>query len=124
MDFREFRKSGAMSLVENAVSDRRDSECRFLLNGDLVGMANQARFLKSRGMKVLYSNVYPGFATQEEFDQAITLLWEHRVPGWSNACYRDRLFELGVCTLEEFREALRGAVRKAHETHQGVLNTT
>ena len=92
----EYYPGGISSLLGSAVSGRRDEGFKFLLSGDLNQMGIQDRFLRDRGLAVGRVDVYPGFRTQEEYDEAITLVWQHKVAGWRH--YRRRLIELGVCT--------------------------
>jgi hypothetical protein len=93
---------GVMDLLGSA--GRSNHKIRYLLNGDLCQMSAQDRFLRNCGMEVGRSDVYPGFATQEEYDKAITKIWEFRVDGWWH--YETHLVELKLCTHEEFLVAL------------------
>ena len=93
---------GVMSLLASAGT--RQEGFRFLLNGDLNQMGIQKNFLREQDFNVGQVDVYPALQTQEEYDRAITLIWERRVAGWWH--YESRLVELEVCTKEEFSQAL------------------
>ena len=97
---------GVISLLGFAASDagQRDDGMKYLLDGDLNQMSIQREFLLAQGFSVGQSNVYPCFSAKEDFDKAITLIWELKISGWWH--YKDKLVELGVCTTEAFDDAL------------------
>ena len=72
-------------------------------------MGIQERFLRGQGLSVRRWDAYPGLRTQEEYDEAIILIWQHKVAGWWH--YQKRLVELEICTEKEFKEALDVAVK-------------
>ena len=100
----KYYAKGVSSLINSAVSGKSDEDCNFLLTGDLNQMGIQDKFLKDQGLVVKRWDVYPGFRTQKEYDEAITLIWQHKVEGWWH--YQKRLVELGICTEKEFKSFL------------------
>lgn len=96
--------AGVGSLLSSAASGREDKGFEFFLSGDLSQMLTQGEFLRDKGFVVGQVDVYSALRTQKEYDKAITLIWEDKIAGWWH--YRERLVELGVCTEEEFKEAI------------------
>jgi len=97
----EHNLPGVMSLIASAGT--KQEGFKFLLNGDLNQMAIQRDFLREQGFSVGQVDVYPALQAQEEYDKAITLIWQRHIAGWWH--YKLRLVELGVCTAEEFTQA-------------------
>ena len=95
--------SGVASLLRFAARGDAD-EVKFLLDGDLGQMSTQKSYLKSKGLPVGQSGVYPGFRTEEDFKKALRLIWENRVEGWWG--YKTSYVMYGICTSEEFYKAL------------------
>jgi len=75
----------------------------FYLSGDLSQMSAQGRFLRGRGFSVEQNNVYP-CVTPEDKQAALQAIWDARCDGWWH--YQREYVELGICTAEEFKEAL------------------
>ena len=100
----QYCPEGVSSLLNSAITGREDAGFLFLLNGDLNQMGIQDRFLRSRGFTIGRRDVYPALRTKEEFNTAIKAIWESRIAGWWH--YRKKLVENGVCTEEQFKQAL------------------
>jgi hypothetical protein len=81
------------------------------LSGDLGQMGEQKSYLIMMGFDVGMVDVYPALKDQENFDQAITLIYRARISGWWH--YKDRLVELGVCTREEYDNALQASCERS-----------
>jgi len=94
---------GVLSLLSSAGST--DETLRVFLRGDLEQMFTQESFLHGQGFKMGRSDVYPGFKTEEEFNKALALIWEHRIIGWWN--YEREFLDAGICTEEEFLGAFK-----------------
>ena len=84
--------------------DQDDPGYRYTFNGDLCQMATQEDFLRRAGFDIGHLDVYPAVRTEEEFNEAITLIWRHKASGWWH--YKDKLVALKVCTAEEFQGRL------------------
>ena len=54
--------------------------------------------------------MYPGFVKLDDYIKGLKLIWEHRVEGWWNQ--QDDLVKYGVCTTDEYLEALRVTVEQ------------
>ena len=102
--------AGVGSLIASAASGRKDEGFTFLLDGDLMQMRAQEKFLKGRGMKVGRWDCYPALSSQDDFNQAIKLIWENKIEGWWH--YKAKLVAIGACTAEEFDKALYGTGKK------------
>ena len=97
---------GVFSLLSSAANDprgERNQEYAFLLSGDLCQMSTQEDFLRAQGFDVARRNVYPALKS-EDVERALRLIWERRCDGWWN--YEHKYVELGICTKEEYDEAL------------------
>lgn len=94
--------AGVASLLGGA--DHHKDQIKFYLDGDLLQMSQQETFLRSHGFSVGRSNVYPGLYTEDDFKQALNLIWDHRVPGWWH--YLDKYERYDICTTTEFKSAL------------------
>lgn len=90
--------AGVVSLLFSA--GRRDEGIVYLLSGDLCQMSTQEQYLANQGMNLGHNDVYPGFKTQEEYLEAIRLIWQNRIEGWWN--YERELVKAGICTQNEF----------------------
>ena len=88
------------------------SEVMYCLNGDLNQMGVMAARLNADGFDVRMLNVYPGFASLEEYKKALRYLWVKRIEGWWGQ-ERD-LIKYGICTQTEYDDALgrKGEQRK------------
>lgn len=83
-------------------------------------MVTQQSFLAQRKFATGMSNIYPVLYSEEDFNQAVMLFWEHRVRGWW--FYEEELVKLGVCTEEEYKKALSQqcvVTREEHERSKG-----
>ena len=84
------------NLIQSAISNERNKEYNFYLNGDLNQMATQSRFLNSCGIKTKQNNVYPCLK-ESDVKNALTLILERKVEGWWN--YRSEYKKYGIdCT--------------------------
>jgi hypothetical protein len=63
------------------------------------------------------SGTYPGFPVgeKEKYKKALRYLFEHRVRGWWNQPMREH----GICTEEEFSQALEEAKEEAKQRQRG-----
>jgi len=86
---------------------------KLFLQGDLGQIAAQAEFLELRSFQLVDAHGLPYLVTEKRILSAITLLWENRVPGWW--AYESRLIDAGICTQEEFAEALKKAWQEENE---------
>jgi hypothetical protein len=93
--------SGVFDLLINR--EKHDQGYGFTFEGDLNQMLIQMGFLQHSGFDVGRCGVYPAVKTQDEFDRAITAIWNLKIEGWWH--YRKRLIELKVCTDDEFQKA-------------------
>ena len=82
-----------------------ENKQEFFLEGNLLQMGEQRDFLQEQGFRVGKVGVYPTLSTEQEYNEAIRLIWEHKVSGWFH--YRLNLIETGVCTNEEFSQSLK-----------------
>lgn len=89
-----------------ALSGCDDNRACYTLKGDLHQMGTMEAFLRAEGLPVVKNNVYPGFMEKdlEEYKKALGLLFRCRVEGWWNQ--RVALLEHGICTEEQYSEAL------------------
>ena len=79
-------------------------EYTFYLQGDLQGMAYQKEVLVYNGYDVKHSDVYPVLQEKDK-KSALTLFWRGKVDCWW--LYKDKLIQLGICTEDEFKEAVK-----------------
>jgi hypothetical protein len=96
---------GVFSLISSAASGRSDEGIVFLLHGDLNQMGIQENFLRKQGLDVGRNNVYPGFRTEKEYQNALSLIWNNRVEGWWN--YEHEFLSAEICTQKEFNGAFK-----------------
>lgn len=94
---------GVAGLMMAAGSRPREG-FKFFLDGDLCQMSKQKEFLRNKGFAVDQSDVYP-VLRESDGPRAMKLIWKHKVEGWWT--YKRRYFEFGICTEEEFKEALK-----------------
>ena len=104
--------TGVRSLLQSAADDAsgangHGSGIYYLFDGDLSQMSHQEDFLRSRGFDVGRRNVYPGVATETEFQAALKAIWENRAPGWWH--YRTKFANYGICSEAQFDQALQAA---------------
>jgi len=104
--------SGVGELMSAAASGRNDSGYSYYLSGDLCQMSKQKEFLSSHGMTLGQKDVYPVLETEDDFKEALALLWKYRVAGWWN--YQKQMVEYGICTKDEHRAALDVECAKEH----------
>ena len=95
---------GVFGLLSTAQEAKASPEYTFYIKGDLCQMSSQGSFLKKYGFSVSQSNVYP-VIKEEDVPKALRLIYESRVEGWWH--YKEKYTELGICTPEEFDEALK-----------------
>ena len=92
------------SLAGSAVAaDRRRNV--FFLKGNLEEISQQEEFLIREGIATGRSSGSPTVSRESDFQHALQLFWEHRVPGWRS--YRDEYLQSKLCSQEEFLAALR-----------------
>ena len=89
--------SGVLSLMQGAGKNK--DEINFLLNGDLNQMSIQEAFLRGKGFKLGWSDVYPGFYTQEEYKRGLKEIWDNKCEGWWN--YREVCIKYGISSTED-----------------------
>ncbi len=97
------------NLINSAANNESNKSHTFFIDGDLLQMSEQKRFLQSRGFNVQQNNVYPCLR-QEDVERALKLIWENRVEGWWH--YEEKYVELGICTKEEFWARLNNSVKR------------
>jgi hypothetical protein len=94
--------SGVADLLINR--ERHDQGYEFTFDDDLNQMSIQMGFLQHSGFDVGRCGVYSAVKTQDEFDRAITAIWNFKIEGWWH--YKEKLVELKVCINDEFQKAL------------------
>jgi hypothetical protein len=97
---------GVLSLL-NPADQEQNAGIMFLLLGDLAQLYGQKMFLLMRGFPVEQKGVYPGFASEDDFKRALTLIWETKFIGWWH--YDREYVSYGICTKEEFDAALEAS---------------
>ena len=98
------------SLIKSGVSDEKTSEeYTFFLDGDISQMSNQKSFLIEQGISVGQNNVYP-VLEEKDVKKALILIWSNKVDGWWH--YKKEYVELGICTDEEWSNALGRQVNR------------
>lgn len=95
-----------IDLLYAAANHRNDQGYAFSLTGDLCQMVSQKNFLLEHGFIIGQSDVYP-LIKEEDLKPSLTAIWEYKVEGWWHYC--KKYVELGICTEEEFKEALKGS---------------
>ena len=95
--------SDIVNLLQAAADGRNDEGFDFSLNGDLCQMSSQKNFLIQRCFIVGQSDVYPTLRT-EDVKPALTDIWKAKIDGWWHYC--KKYVELGICTEQQFKEAL------------------
>lgn len=73
------------------------------LNGDLDQMYTQMKFLNERGIITSVQGGIPQ-VNSSQWSNALNMIFFYRIKGWWN--YRDELIKMGVCTEEQYVEAL------------------
>lgn len=98
------RIDGVMSLLSSAGSGKTDQRQKWYLSGDLRQMSEQEDFLKRNGFNVGRSDAYPVLYSEDDHKRALSLIFEHSVPGWWH--YQNKYIEYGICTGREFNDKL------------------
>jgi len=68
--------------------------------GDLCQMGAQRRLLSDYGFNVIMSNIYPTVETEEEYKEALSLIWTIKCEGWWH--YKEDYIKYKICTLYDF----------------------
>ena len=80
-----------------------------VLKGSFPEMEEQKNFLVEQRFKVKMTKIglfhHPALGTEQEYNEAIKLIWEYKVSGWFH--YKLDLVKTGICTSEEFSQSLR-----------------
>jgi len=77
----------------------------FPLIGGPILTAIQAEILRSQGINVCADGKLYYVTRLSDFMAAIRFFYERGVAGWG--CYEDHLIRFGICTKEEFQEAVK-----------------
>ena len=85
------------------MSDNKD-EFTFYLDGDLLQMSNQRRFLNERDIQTRQNNVYPCLR-QQDVVMSLSMIWSQKCDGWWH--YREKYVQYGICTEEQFYNYLQ-----------------
>ncbi len=94
---------GVIALLHAGIEKRSDAGYEFMLSGDLHQMSAQKIFLESRGVDVGQVGSYPALRSEDEYIEAVRLIWEKRVNGWWH--YEKVITkQLKLCGKEEFRK--------------------
>ncbi len=95
--------------VGAAFENMDDDRAYFVLSGDLSQMGTIYTRLQEAGFPVVKSDVYPGFARDQEakYVEALHFVFKRRIDGWWNQ--QHDLIKHGVCTDNEFQAALHRA---------------
>ena len=88
------------NLIESAISEEKNEDYSFYLEGDLCQMSSQREALNSRGVQTKQNNVYPCVKECDK-TKALTIIWENRVEGWWH--YEDLYVKRNICTKDEFQ---------------------
>lgn len=95
---------GVASLLSSAASDAKAaSGFTFYCSGDLCQMSAQESALRSSGIEVQRSNVYP-VIKEEDVSKALKIFWDRKVEGWWH--YKEDFVKHNICTAEEFNKTL------------------
>lgn len=91
------------ALLTAAISNEKNVEFTFYIEGDLCQMSSQRSFLNGRGIQTKQNNVYPCVRECDKV-KALTLIWENHVEGWWH--YKESYVKHNICTAEEYRTRL------------------
>lgn len=95
---------GVEDLVSSAIKkEDAGEEYSFSLEGDLQQMSSQKVVLISKGFDIKQRDVYPSLRICDK-KPALKVIWESKVSGWFH--YMKDMVELGVCTEDEWKEAI------------------
>lgn len=95
--------TGVLGLLDSR--DQTDT-VEFYLDGDLNQMAIQKQFLEKNNLRVGINGGVPGLFSEEDFITALRLIWTNKVDGWWGQRYQTRYIRYGICSKEEFDQAL------------------
>lgn len=84
----------------------------YYFEGDLCQMSKQRDFLSRCGIKVVMSNVYPTVETEEEYKNALALIWINKCEGWWH--YDKQYAKYGICRKSEYVKRLCGRLYLRH----------
>lgn len=108
-------EASVVRLLGQAGQSSRDRPVYFV-DGDLCQMSAQQEFLRSKGYRLGFSDVYPGLYTEDDWKRALKDIWESRVEGWWH--YLTHYQKYGICTKEQFDAALDARVARDREDRE------
>lgn len=103
-------ESDVVNLLCSAASNEKAaSEFNFYCSGDLCQMSAQESALRSSGIEVQHSNVYP-VIKESDVSKALKIFWDFKVEGWWH--YKEKFIEHNICTKKEFDDELASHIAR------------
>lgn len=84
----------------------------YYFEGDLCQMSKQRELLSGYGINVIMSNVYPTVETEEEYKDALSLIWRFECEGWWH--YEEKYIKYDICKKSSFVKRLCGNLYLKH----------